>query len=400
MRQLRLWVLLLMTVSLLTACNLGAQSEEVLPTEETEEPVITGKPTVTIVSPDAGGEFFVDEQILVSVNASDSIGVTRVQLLANGSIVKTVSSESLAGQQSLQAVLDYTPRTGGQLELTVIAYRGTVASDPASITIEVNDEGDIVPTTSGGFNNQGGAFPGGGTGGTGGITIPNDGVCRALTNVGLNFRSQPYIANNVLFTLQAGTLAPIVGRLGNNTWWQLVVNGQTGWVSAAYTTEYGNCSFVPVINVNPPTNTPAPATATPTPTPTATTPVVVATATTVPQGKPNLLITSITVVGDEPVIIPGGETEVEAEISVTITNAGFGPAGSFRAVVIIDEAEYDLGVISSLGRGESIAVQTEVIFDETGDIPVRVIVDVDDDVDELSNVDNQGQVTIEVAAEL
>jgi len=79
------------------------------------------KPDVTIVSPTDGSEYVVNNQVLVSVTASDSIGVTRIQLFANDSIVKTVSSESLSGDRTLPAVLDYTPRAAGTVNLRVIA---------------------------------------------------------------------------------------------------------------------------------------------------------------------------------------------------------------------------------------------------------------------------------------
>lgn len=376
----------------LAGCNLGVPQEEEIPVTNTPPDSAAGKPTITIVSPQAGSEFFTNEQILVSASATDSVGVTRMQLLANGSIVKTVSTESASGQQSMQAVLEYTPRTPGDLELSVVAYRGAVVSDPDTITVEVEDSANIVRTVP----SQGGNTGGNTDGNTGGVipNIPNDGVCRALTNTGLNFRSAPTINNtNIITTLPAGTLAPIVGRLGNNTWWQLSYNGLIGWVSAAYTTEYGNCQFVPVINLSTPTPTP---TRTPTVTPTPTATQTQQSDPPTAAGKPDLIVTNISLVEDEPVVIPGDEDSTTATVSVTVSNLGFGPAGNFESVVIIDETEYDLGIVSGLERGQSIALQVEVTFEDTGDIPIRVVVDTTDNVDELSEVNNQAQITVEV----
>ena len=77
--------------------------------------------------------------------------------------------------------------------------------------------------------------------------IPNDGVCRALVNVGLNFRTGPGTGNRILTVLRSGTLAPITGRNSEHTWWRLEAGGQAGWVSGDYTTEYGDCSAVAVV---------------------------------------------------------------------------------------------------------------------------------------------------------
>ncbi|MCA9884657.1 MAG: SH3 domain-containing protein [Anaerolineae bacterium] len=371
------------------ACNLGGSAT---PTA-TPEPILTteptGKPRVSIVSPSTGAEFTVDEPVLVSVNATDSVGVTRIQLFAEGAVVKTITAEDPAGEPTLSALLDYTPRASGEVNLQVLAFRNSTPSDPVEIQIVVLDE----DTSSGGSSGSGSSGSSGsgssGSGSSGGISIPNDGICRALTNVGLNFRSQPTTAvDNIITTLPAGTLAPIIARLPDNSWWKIQFGINVGWVSAQFTTEYGICTNVPVEVFNPtptPTATSA-ATHTPTPTPTVTN-------TSVPQ-KPDLIIPNIVVEGDP--VIPAGETEVTVTIAVTVTNIAFGSSGPFAATMRIGTETYDLASVSGLSQSQSIVLTQEVTFDAVGEYDVRVDIDPDDLVDEVSEVNNRGDITIEV----
>ncbi|QPC81757.1 SH3 domain-containing protein [Phototrophicus methaneseepsis] len=396
---MRGWIYIaLLALFTAVACNLGGQSATPTPEPidiETAEP--TGKPHVSIVSPSNGAEFTVDEPVLVSVNATDSTGVTRVQLFAEGQVVKTVSSENVAGEQTLTAVLDYTPRATGEVTLQVLAFRGSVASDPEEIQIVVLEEENTASGGNASGGNTGGST-GGNTGGgsTGGNTgvpvIPNDGVCRALTNVGLNFRSQPTTAsNNIITTLPVGTLAPIIARLPDNSWWKLQYGVNVGWVSSQFTTEYGICTNVPIEIFNP-TATP---TRTSTPTPTYTpTPLITNTPVVRP---PDLVVPSI--VAQSAPIIPAGQTQVTITIGVTVTNIGFGPSGSFEVQMKVEDEIYDLGSVSGLEQAQSIVLTQDVVFEGTGDYDIRVDVDLDDDVDEISEVNNRGDITVTVTAE-
>ena len=129
-------LLLIPLLLILGACNLTAQP----PTAESiTVPTINpgGKPVVTITAPKQGDEIVVGSQMFVTANARDAVGVTRVQLLANDQIVKTISSESASGQTNFDVLLDYTPRSEGQVILELIAYRGAIASDPANVTVNV-----------------------------------------------------------------------------------------------------------------------------------------------------------------------------------------------------------------------------------------------------------------------
>ena len=126
-----------------------------------------GRPVVIITSPQNGDEIGVGTQIFVTAQATDAVGVTRVQLLANSQIVKTVSSELAAGQRNAEFLLDYTPRQAGEVNLQVVAYRNAIASDPAAVTINVKSAQALVTATLIPIDNA----P---------VIDPNDPTCRVL----------------------------------------------------------------------------------------------------------------------------------------------------------------------------------------------------------------------------
>ncbi|MBZ0290604.1 MAG: hypothetical protein K8I30_23470, partial [Anaerolineae bacterium] len=198
MRLIRLFCLTILLV-VASACNLTqtpptAESEDLPPLDNQ-----SGKPTVIISSPESGDEFVVGNQLFITAQATDTVGVTRVQLLANNQPVKTVSSESPAGQKSFDLLLDYTPRAQGEVSLQIVAYRGAIASDPAEVDINIRATQTQVTATSQSVPD----VP---------VIDPNDPTCRALINAGLNVRSGPGTAYDRLTVLSAGTVTPIIGR--------------------------------------------------------------------------------------------------------------------------------------------------------------------------------------------
>lgn len=380
MRLIRLLVLCL-TILVLAACNLSSEPDRVQPLV-TATGITGGKPVVTITSPANGAEVVINDKALISATATDTVGVQRVQLLANGQIVKTVSSEAPSGDTSLSVVLDYTPRQLGEVNLAVIAYRGAVASDPAPLRLVVRERQQQVTATSAPVSN----VP---------QIDPNDPTCRILTNVGLNLRTGPGTNYNVITVLRAGALAPMVGRLGTNEWWQVRVNTTIGWVSAAYTTVYGNCGGIPIV-VPPPTPT-SQVTSTPPPTftppPSATPP-----APTVTPGLPDLVISAIS--GPQELTLAGGAGEVVGTYAVTLTNTGDAITSQFSNVVIKTpgNVEIPLGVVGSLGRNQSILLTVEVTFDQPGSYLLQIRADSGSNITELSEVNNTAVYSVNVTA--
>jgi hypothetical protein len=109
---------------------------------------VSGKPTVAITEPKSGDEFVLGSQIFITAQASDTVGVTRVVLLANNQTVKTVSSQSPAGQKTFEVILDYTPRAQGTVDFQLMAYRGSIASDPANVSINIRATADAPITAN------------------------------------------------------------------------------------------------------------------------------------------------------------------------------------------------------------------------------------------------------------
>lgn len=367
----RLSILMLLILLVISGCNLSSQKPTEIPLDDNNPPADSGgKPTVTIVTPQDGGEAVVGQQMFVTANTSDSVGVTRVQLLADNQIVKTVSSESATGQRQMNVLLDYTPRTEGTVTLQVIAFRGALQSDPAQIAISVRQQAQVTSPAV-----QPTGLP---------AIDPNDPTCRALTNTGLNFRSGPGTNYAVITVLPAGSVVPIIGRLGDNSWWQLQRGTSIGWVSASYTTQYGLCGSVPVAapppspTSNVPTNTPTPTT-TPTRTPT-----LIPSFTPTP-GKPDILVSGVN--GPDTITLPDGTTEY----TITLTNSGSGPSGQFivNVSIVSTDQSAEIGV-SNLDPGQSISLTVELTFPAAGTYIVQAEADSTHVVEEMSEVNNVG----------
>lgn len=368
-----LFILLILVVA--SGCNLSTQPPTAEPLEVPSELPGGGKPVVQIASPESGDEVAVNTQIFVTANATDSVGVTRVQLIANNQVVKTVSSESPAGQKNFQVLLDYTPRQAGDVNLEVVAYRGAIASEPAEVDITVRSTQSLVTATIAPIDG-------------GPVIDPNDPTCRILTNVGLNVRTGPGTNYDRITVLGAGTQAPIIGRIGDNSWWQIRSGLTVGWVSAQFTSVYGICTAVPVVNPPPsPTPTgasPTPrASATPTPTPT---PTISPT-----PGKADLVISSVA--GPTSVTLPSDSVTY----AVTITNTGSGPSGQFaNKFTLPNGTETDLGVVANLNPGESISLSILVSFSGAGTVNLTARADSNNQVAEVSEVNNVGILSVTV----
>ncbi len=381
------------------ACTLTSGPATITPAATTT-PLAVGQPSITIESPDDGVEVNVGDNILVSATATDDVGVTSVQLFADERLVKTVSAEDAQGDTRLPVVMDYVPRNAGQVTLEVIAYRDAVPSEPATVSLTVLEEGDSG--SDGGTNggSDGGNSGNGGNDGGGVVIDPFDPTCRILTNVALNYRVGPGTNFDRLGTFSAGTQAPIVGRLPDNSWWQVRVNNFTrAWVSANFTTEYGNCINIPIVAPPPTATAPVP-TNTPTPPPTNTpipseTPVPTATNTPRPA---DLVVSDIT--GAEELTLEAGGS-VSATFTVQITNTGdSGTSAPFENAILIlpDDRTIDLGVVSGLAAGESILLRQSIEFDTVGEFTVQAQADSGDNLDEISDVNNIASLVINVIA--
>jgi uncharacterized protein YraI len=376
----RLTVIVLATaLFVLTGCTLS--SEPVRQPLPTTSGVVTARPSVTIASPASGSESVVNTQILVSASATDSVGVTQMQLLANGRIVKTIRSDQPNGSQAMNAVLDFTPTEAGALNLSVIAYRAAVASDPALITLNIRAAQAQVTAT----NVPAANVP---------VINPNDPTCRALAATGLNVRQGPGTVYPRISGLAAGTIVPITGRTSDNTWWQVRVGVTIGWVTDDFVTIYGICTNIPVVQAPPPpTTTALPVTPTTIP---ITLTIIPTTAPTPTQGLADLIVTNIS--GSTTLSLGGGA--VSSTYAITITNTGTGTTTQFNNTLTIlpTNEVVPLGVVANLRPGESIILNTSLTLRATGSYTLQVRTDSDNQIGEQSEVNNSGIINVNVGA--
>lgn len=380
----------LLLAVLLASCNLVSQDADDLPTI-TPRPDGAGKPAVAITSPREGEQFQVDREILVTASATDEIGITRVQLLANDQPVRTVLSETDQGDRQKNVALGYTPRSAGQVTLKVVAFRGTVASDPAQISVNIVSQAVATATSGGGGSGPGPSIP----------TIdPNDPTCRARARSGLNLRQGPSTDFPVLTVLSAGQSVPIIGRLGDNSWWQVRSGTTVGWVFAELTDVFGTCTTVPIVG-SPITVTPTSQQPTITPSPTLTPTVIVPTVTQTPSPA-DLRIEAF----DGPRTLTLGEDgTVTGTFNMNVANTGGRASGAFDVTYRLfnlttpgDSEPQFLPEFGSLRRGEVIALEFEITFDAPGVYRIEVEADASRDVPESDEGNNRNDLTITVRA--
>lgn len=210
-----LTVLILLMLAAL-ACNLTNQNIPSI------TPTPANLPSVAIITPVDGATVQAGQQVDIRAVVSDTGGgVTAVELRVDGEVISRYASSE--GPQIYETVQQtWVPETPGVHTLEVIAYRSSVASEPDSITLNV--EGQSGPQIPAGC--------------TATVTAP----------AGLRVRSGPGTRYEHLYSLPNGTTVPIVGRTGDNDWWQVrASDGLVGWVSAEYTDPSGDCRAIPVV---------------------------------------------------------------------------------------------------------------------------------------------------------
>jgi hypothetical protein len=107
------------------------------------------KPSVEILSPPSGSQVALGQQVEVQYQASDRVGVARVLLEADGSVVDSERSPSVDGQPSMSGVLRWAPTTPGSHTLVVYAYNGDgVPSDPVGVSIIATQEPGVEPAAT------------------------------------------------------------------------------------------------------------------------------------------------------------------------------------------------------------------------------------------------------------
>jgi predicted RecA/RadA family phage recombinase len=130
----------LAVVILLVVVAVGAY----LYTQRGEE--VAGVPTVVINSPASGSQVSVGEEVIVQATATDSEGVTRVELLVNGVLYHSDASPNPQGQSPFISRQSWQAPAAGTYTLMVKAYNAAGGiSQPAAITINVAEVAMLTP---------------------------------------------------------------------------------------------------------------------------------------------------------------------------------------------------------------------------------------------------------------
>lgn len=97
------------------------------------------------------------------------------------------------------------------------------------------------------------------------VPLPSTGSCVVASAEGgaINVRSGPGTNFPVITQLAANGTAAVVGRLPDNSWYQVNINGMLGWVASSVVRTGGQCVGVPIVTL---TATPVPVGPTATPT--------------------------------------------------------------------------------------------------------------------------------------
>ena len=243
---------LAMLLLLTAACSLGAAAPDTTQITATAlggTPIAQSNvPEVQIQSPANNTEAVINTQVQVYVRAVDQTGVTRIEMRADGLIVDSSASPNANGSPTLESILSWTPNTSGQHVLQIVAFRGTLQGNPQTLTITVRDSAAQVTAPAGSPQAL--------------ITSPTvNPFCSIRANVeGLNVRSGPGINYDAISTLTRGQTVPVSGSDSARSWWQISLSGQTGWVSASYSTAVGVCDNVLIVPLPPSPTVPAGAT--------------------------------------------------------------------------------------------------------------------------------------------
>ncbi|GAB4467634.1 MAG: hypothetical protein Kow00124_00770 [Anaerolineae bacterium] len=368
-----LFIILMVVLLATLACNLPlGGGEEITPTA----PAAADKPVVTIAAPPSGAEVQVGQEVAVQSTTTDTLGVVGIELQANGTRVRIDTTPDSTPQLSFSLLQSWVPAVVGDYTLSVIAYRADgTASDPASIVVKVTEAEEseaAAPSTTG--------------------------TCMARPNTDLNVRSGPGTTYSILGVLALGSEREVTGRDEGAFWWQIAYPagpGGRGWVSAPYTTLSGDCTAIPVAAYAPP-----PATAAPTATPTSEATAEPSAPTNTPT-PPDLVVSAITMPGT--ILLPlAPPTEATVTIQVTVQNVGGTAATGFNTVLRPEgtfplSPSLNLGLIASLGPGESFTYTVDYTYSSVGSFTVEAVVDAGDAVDESDEGNNVRTLGIQVS---
>lgn len=386
--------LLLLVVFIMLACGVanldGATQpdgiwpdEQPIETEETsveitETPRPSGRPVV-VVEVVSGG--IVGQEFLIQSTATDTVGVTRVDLYVDSVLQRSDTTPEPEGRTSYALLQSWIPQTEGRKIISVIAYRSDgTASEPVNIIARIKADDVTEQDDASGEQEE-----------TSKQDEPASDMarCTARANTDLNIRNGPGRPYGRLGVLALAEEVVIVGRNENSSWWLIEKtppSNITGWVSGAYVTVSGECSDIPLASYP----------ALPTPTPTPTTAPNTPTAS-VPK-LADLMVMSI----DMPTTInlpaSGG---VSVTIRITVWNIGNTPTDTFRVQVFPTgrggpTGRVDLPITGKLSQGELVTFTVDCVYTVPGTFNVEAVVDPGNIVKESNENNNSRTIAIKV----
>lgn len=221
------------------ACNLVSGGPTVTPPSRPTA-IPAGPPQVSVLWPPSGSEFVVRSEVAVRVSATDSVGITRIELRSATTMLSSVPSPERNGQPAMDAILSWTPTRAGQHDLQVVAYRRSVPSEPIPLTLIIRRRSADVLATPVPFGVEPAATPAGP-----GI------ACQVRVNIGnLRYRSGPGTGYDILGLLDLGEILAVTGQNAARTWYRIDREGQIVWVSAdpGYSTALTSCAAAPIVD--------------------------------------------------------------------------------------------------------------------------------------------------------
>lgn len=191
-------------------------------------------PTVQIVAPASGQQVALGSDVEINVVANDQRGVTRLQMNVSG---RTSSSKAFPEPAApAEALLRWRPDREGTFELEVIAYRGTVASEPALVTLQVLGRGDSITNPVSGQTT---------------VTTTSAGECAARVLIGnLRMRAGPGTNFNNLGNFSLNEQLSVLGQNGVGDWVKIRRNdGSENWASnnPEWLELTGSCAALPIV---------------------------------------------------------------------------------------------------------------------------------------------------------
>jgi pSer/pThr/pTyr-binding forkhead associated (FHA) protein len=209
-----------------------------------------GIPSVEIKEPHIGSQVRVGEEVIVQAVATDPNGVTRVELLANGTLVTAVKSPASQGQTPFSVTFRWTPTNQGSYTLEVRAYNAAERQNvPTSVSVKA------VPVIERPTSAPAGGEPvsteppaSGATPSVGGGAMPEE--PRGTITAPAEVYKRPQEGGETVGSLGVGDIVTVTGRRADGAWWQVVYppgSEGRGWVRSEHITIGGDVGRIPLI---------------------------------------------------------------------------------------------------------------------------------------------------------